>query len=303
MDLRELRYLVTVAEAGHVGRAAGRLSISQPSLSYALKKLERELGVTLLRRHPRGVELTDAGREVVAEAHRTLQAAQRVRTVAGRHAPAAARRLRVGFHASGVGRLAARLQTAFEARYPGFALEPRRCDWAQESAALRQGEVDVALVWQPSDLTGLVSIPLAEEPRVIGLAASHPLSGRHTLTLRHVADEPLVRALPAPRSWTERWAIDPRPDGSRPRWLSEGDGTGDVLDHVAAGRGAAIVPRGCAACFSRSGIAWIPLAGVEPLRIDLAWHPQHTSPAVDAYVRTARRLRGAWRTRTRSGEG
>ncbi|MBL1068755.1 LysR family transcriptional regulator [Streptomyces sp. 7-21] len=303
MDLRELRYLVAVADARHVGRAAGQLFISQPSLSYALKKLERELGVTLLRRHPRGVDLTEAGQDVVAQARLALQAAQRVRDAAARHAPLAARRLRVGYQASGAGSLAARLRAAFEAGNPGIVVEPRGCEWAREADALREGTVDVAIVWQPADLTGLASMPLAEEPRVIGLAAAHPLAQRTRLAITDVRDEPLVRTRSAPRDWTAWWAVDPRPDGSRPRWGPADDDLARLLDHVAAGRGAIIVPRTSGEYFSHPGISWIPLTGVEPLRIDLAWHPDHSNPAVDAYVRTARRLRGTGTARSTGKTG
>jgi DNA-binding transcriptional LysR family regulator len=292
MDLRELRYLVTVAEAGHVGRAAGQLFISQPSLSYALKKLERELGVTLLRRHARGVDLTEAGREIVAEARRTLKAADRVRAAAERHATGSAGRLRIGFHASGVGQLTTRIRAAFETEHPEVLVEPRRYDWSGEVTALREGEVDVAIVWQPHDLTGLASMPLTEESRVIGFATGHPLTGHESLTIMDVKDEPLVWRRQAPRSWVAWWAVDPRPDGSHPRWGAENNNIDELLDLVAAGHGASIAPRSAAVYFSRPDIVWVPLTGVEPLSIDLAWHPDHTNPAVDAYLRIARRVRG-----------
>jgi DNA-binding transcriptional LysR family regulator len=292
MDLRELRYLVTVAEAGHVGRAAGQLFISQPSLSYALKKLERELGVTLLRRHARGVDLTEAGREVVAEARRALKAAERVRAAAERHAAGSAGRLRIGFQASGAGQLTSRIRAAFENEHPQVLVEPRRYDWGGEVTALREGEADVAIVWQPHDLTGLARMPLTEESRVIGFATGHPLTGRESLTITDVRDEPLVWTRQAPRGWVAWWAADPRPDGSHPRWGAESDTIDELLDQVASGHGASIAPRSAAVYFSRRDIVWVPLTGVEPLRIDLAWQPDHSNPAVDAYVRIARRMRG-----------
>jgi DNA-binding transcriptional LysR family regulator len=97
--------------------------------------------------------------------------------------------------------------------------------------------------------------------------------------------------------------VDPRPDGSRPRWGPADDDLARLLDHVAAGRGAIIVPRTSGEYFSHPGISWIPLTGVEPLRIDLAWHPDHSNPAVDAYVRTARRLRGTGTARSTGKTG
>jgi DNA-binding transcriptional LysR family regulator len=292
MDLRELRYLVTVAETGHVGRAAERLFISQPSLSYALRKLERELGVVLLERHARGVSVTEAGREVVTEARRALRAADRVRAAAERHAAGAAGRLRIGFQASGAGPLATRLRSAFESAHPGVVVEPRRYDWGGEVPALREGEVDVAFVWQPNDVSGLASLRLTSEPRVIGLPADHPLASRDELSIMDVKDEPLVWTRKAPRDWVEWWAVDPRPDGSHPTWGAENDNIDELLDQVATGHGASIGPASHALYYSRPDIVWVPLTDIDPLVIDLAWDPSHTNPAVDAYVAIAREYAG-----------
>ncbi|HEY0817382.1 MAG TPA: LysR family transcriptional regulator, partial [Rhizobacter sp.] len=82
MDIRQLRYFVTVADTGHLTRAAAMLGMQQPPLSQQIKSLERRLGVTLFVRHPKGVSLTPVGHEVLAEARRALEAfdamAQRV---------------------------------------------------------------------------------------------------------------------------------------------------------------------------------------------------------------------------------
>jgi DNA-binding transcriptional LysR family regulator len=291
MDLRELRYLVAVAEAGHVGRAAERLFISQPSLSYALRKLERELGVVLLERHARGVTLTEAGRDVVAEARRALRAADRVQAAAERHAAGIAGRLRIGFQASGAGPLATRIRSAFEAAHPGVVVEPRRYDWGGEVPALRDGEVDVAFVWLPNDVSGLATMPLTSELRIIGLPADHRLASRSELSIMDVKDEPLVWTRKAPRPWVEWWAVDPRPDGSHPKWGAENDNIDELLDQVAAGHGASIGPRSHALYYSRPDIVWVPLVDVEPLRIELAWDPDSSNPAVAAYVAIARKVK------------
>ena len=94
MTLTELKYLIAVADEQHFGRAAERSFVSQPSLSAAIKNVEQELGVRVFERSKRGVELTEVGAEIVAQARRTLDEAARIKTVAkqgkGRH------RLRLG---------------------------------------------------------------------------------------------------------------------------------------------------------------------------------------------------------------
>src|SRR3954451_10068472 len=108
MELRQLNYLVAIAEEGNLGRAAARLYVSQPALSYALRKLEAELGVPLFERHSGGVTQTPAGRDVVAEARRTVRQAARVLAAAERHRRQERAAVRVGFAARGAGELTAR---------------------------------------------------------------------------------------------------------------------------------------------------------------------------------------------------
>src|SRR3954447_27010741 len=103
VELRQLRYLVTIADEGNLGRAAAKLYVSQPALSYAVKHLESELGVRLFDRHPGGVSATPAGADVVAEARRTLRQADRVATAADRHRRRTARPLRGGRGGGGAG--------------------------------------------------------------------------------------------------------------------------------------------------------------------------------------------------------
>ncbi|MEU8139912.1 LysR family transcriptional regulator [Streptodolium elevatio] len=288
MDLRELRYFAAVAETKHVGRAAETLFISQPSLSHAIRQLERELGVTLFTRHSRGMEPTDAGRDLLPYARRTLRAADQFAEVARSHATGDAGRLRLGFQASGAGTLGPRIRARFAELRPGVELELKRYNWGSEVPALRAGEVDAAYVWQPNDLTGLASLRLAEEQRVIALPVDHPLAGEPELTLGQIRDVPLAWTRQAPREWVRWWAVDPRPDGSEVRWGAENHNAEEMLENVASGQGASIAPESMAAFYARPDIVWVRLADTEPLRIDLAWDPASSGPVVDAFVASAR---------------
>lgn len=225
MELRQLHYLTVIADEENLGRAAQRLYVNQPALSYALKSLESELGVRLFDRHAGGVSATDAGREVIAEALLTVRQSERVSAAAERHRRGETGVLRVGFEASGAGELTTRARAEFARRNPGVRVVPRRYDWGQEAAALREGLVDVAFVWLPNDLTGLRSELVHTEPRVVGLPSGHVLAGRDEVSVLDVGAEPLMWTERAPREWVDWWAVNPGRtvrvrDGGRPTTTS-----------------------------------------------------------------------------------
>ncbi|MEV4255873.1 LysR family transcriptional regulator [Spirillospora sp. NPDC049652] len=288
MELRELRYLTAIADAGNVGRAAAALYVSQPALSYALRRLESEFGVRLFDRHPGGVTLTPAGRDVIAEARRTLAAAERVPAAAERHRRAASGVLRVGFEATGAGELTTRARAEFTRRHPGVRVEPKRFDWGGEVGALRDGRVDVAFAWLPADLSGLRSEVVHTEPRVAGLPAGHPLASRPSLSIMDVADEPLMWTERAPRPWVDWWAVNPRPDGRPPVWGPTNDNVEEMLEQVAGGAAICFAPAGMGHYYTRPDLVWIPLTDVEPLRVALAWSAP--GPLVDGFVQVVRDL-------------
>jgi DNA-binding transcriptional LysR family regulator len=132
------------------------------------------------------------------------------------------------------------------------------------------------------------TLPLATEERYIGLPVEHPLAAREHLPLTDIADIPLGRTREAPRSWVDWWAVNPRPDGSPVRWGRENHNVEEMLEFAAAGEGACISPASMTAYYARPDLRWIPLRGVEPLRIELAWDPDRADAAVRAFVESAR---------------
>ncbi|GAA2299256.1 LysR family transcriptional regulator [Glycomyces scopariae] len=271
MELRQLRYLAAIAAHGNLGRAAKALYVSQPALSYALKRLETELGVRLFDRTPAGVAPTPAGVDVLAAAAEAVAAADRVGAAARRHRTGGV--LRVGFEASGAGELTTRARAEFARRRPGVQVVPKRFDWGAEAAALREGAVDAAFVWLPADLGDCESATVHTEPRVVGLPTGHRLAGRVSVTLAETSGEPLMWTDKAPREWVDWWAVNPRPDGSEPLWGPKNDNVEEMLEQVAEGAAVCFAPASLAAYYARPDLAWVPLADAEPLRVALAWHP------------------------------
>ncbi|MEU7751723.1 LysR family transcriptional regulator [Micromonospora sp. NPDC049101] len=290
MELRQLRYLVAIDEAGNLGRAAQGLYVSQPALSYALRKLEAEIGVQLFDRHAGGVTPTAAGRDVVAEARRTLRQVDRITAVAQRHRRGQTGVLRVGFEASGAGELTTRSRAEFARRYPGVRVEPRRFDWGEEATALRDGRVDVAFVWLPNDLTGMRVEVVQTEQRLLAVAREHPLAGRDSVSILETNDEPLVWTERAPREWVDWWAVNPRPDGSSPRWGPTSNNVEEMLEQVAEGTAICFAPESMASYYARPDLAWVPLIDVEPLRIALAWPDRTDTRLVGGFAHVVREL-------------
>jgi len=187
MELRALRYFVTVAEELHFGRAAERLHIAQPAVSQQIARLERELGVQLLDRSPRRVRLTEAGHRVLDAARDALVAADLVRTAAGKSTSTT---LRIGTAAG----LTARLERGIDAlreRAPDFDVVLVDLPVAARLNALRRGELDLALARGVLSAPGLTVLPTWSEPLHVIVSSRHPAAGRDSVTVAEMADSVL----------------------------------------------------------------------------------------------------------------
>lgn len=275
LDLRKLRYFVTVADQLHFGRAADELHIAQPALSRQIRALEQDLGVSLFTRDRHGVELTDAGRQLLADAGPLLASAQAVR----RRVSAAAggkRRLMVGFRAGVAVTPAVR---AFEGRHPDVVVDVQRIEADDQAAMLLDGRIDVGYVRLPIDEAGLRVTPLYTEPRVAVLPAGHRLAGKEEVTEADLAGEPLV------------WHGDPSTQPTKRPLPNAGylvRGVDEILQHVAAGRGISFLARSASVFSSHPDIVYVPVSGLAPDQVCLAVAASHTSPVVDDFVAAAR---------------
>lgn len=193
VELRALHYFVTVAEELHFGRAAQRLSIVQSAVSQQVARLERELGVRLLERTSRRVRLTPAGERVLTTARETLAAAARVRVVAGETAAV----LRIGMASCATRRLDRALDRLRESERPA---EPKLVDLPVTArlAAVRDGELDLALVRGAVTSPGMRVVRAWSEPVHAVLARDHPAAGKPSVGPHDL--EPSGLRLPARES-------------------------------------------------------------------------------------------------------
>lgn len=277
LDLRKLRYFVTVADQLHFSRAADELHIAQPVLSRQIRVLEQDLGTSLFTRDRHGVALTDAGRQLLADAVPLLASARAVR----RRVTAAARggqRLTVGFRA-GIAVIPA--TRAFEARHPDVAVDVKRIEWDDQAAMLLDGRIDVGYVRLPIDEAGLRVVPLYTEPRVAVLPAGHRLAGKEEVTEADLAGEPLV------------WHADPSTHPTRRPHPDAGylvRGVDETLEHVAAGRGISFLARSATVFFSHPDISYVPIPDLAPDQVCLAVAASRISPVVDDFFTAAQAM-------------
>jgi len=194
VELRQLRYFVAVAEELHFGRAAERLSVVQPAVSQQVARLERELGVRLLERSSRRVALTGDGARLLAEARAALAAADNVRALAAELAAGRAGILRLGTSPGLADRLH-RGVSAMRRSVPDIGLELVHGTPAAHCAAIRAGQLDLALVRGPVRGPGLRTVELWREPLHAVLPASHPAAAAPALPVDALAG--MVLRLPA----------------------------------------------------------------------------------------------------------
>jgi LysR family hydrogen peroxide-inducible transcriptional activator len=192
LKLKDLRYLVAVADLRHFGRAAARCFVSQPTLSAQLKKLEQALGVQLIERAPNNVSLTAAGEEIVARARRILEAGDEVVALARSQRDPLAGPLRVGLLPTIGPYLLPRVSPAIRRALPRLQLRLYEYQTAPMLERLRGGELDVGILALPVELTGLESRELYREPFLVALPERHPLAAHETLRVADLEGETLL---------------------------------------------------------------------------------------------------------------
>ena len=176
LKLKDLRYLVAVADLRHFGRAAARCFVSQPTLSAQLKKLEQSLGVQLIERTPNNVSLTAAGEEIVARARRILEASDEVVTLARSQRDPLAGRLRVALLPTIGPYLLPHVAPVIRRSLPRLQLRLYEYQTAPLLEKLHAGELDVGILALPVELAGLESRELYREAFLVALPERHALA-------------------------------------------------------------------------------------------------------------------------------
>src|SRR3954453_15892050 len=193
MELRHLRYFVAVAEELHFGRAARRLQLAQPPLSRQIQGLEQELGVRLLERTKRHVELTPAGKVFLEHARKLLTEADHAVAAARRAARGEIGRLAIGFVGAATYSALPELLRVFHTRFPDVELVLYEMTSAHQHDALREGRIEVGFVRPAIPDDTLARRVARGEPLVAALPAGHRLARRdEPIPLSDLAGEPFI---------------------------------------------------------------------------------------------------------------
>jgi len=281
IQLRHIQYLAVIIEEGQISRAATRLHVAQPALSQAVRKLERALGVQLLRRHPWGVTPTQAGHAFLRSGRLALEAA-RDAAAAARMCEAAAP-LVVGFLPPWT-ETATEILATVEFRGPNPCVEVRELPDGDALGLLLNGNVDVAFLWASPEHAELVREPVFEDRRTVVLRASHPLARQSRLSIAELSSAS-VEASP-----TYKALVDPE-DG-RPRPVSGPDGHALTFHEIAAlvemGRALYVGPATLTRALVRPGVVVRPVVGAKPPVLSLVRHRSNCDQRVLGLFQAAR---------------
>ncbi|GAB2762349.1 LysR substrate-binding domain-containing protein [Salinifilum aidingensis] len=286
MELRHLETFVVVAEELNFRRAAQRLHMSQPPLSQQIKRLENEVGVSLLRRTTRSVTLTAAGEAFLAEVRKMLTAAHAAPLAARRAAAGQTGSLRLGFSGPTSYEVLLLIVRKFRERHPHVRFDIISPLYGGELVdRLNRREVDAGLLRLPIPAEeGLSVRELHRHPLAVALPTGHPLSGSSQVDLHDLKDEPII-SYPVGRGSVVNQVVQAAclQCGFSPHFAQEAPDTHTILSLVGAGSGVGLVPVS-AGHLELPGVLLVPLRDAPAIPLALAWREDDPNPALHALV-------------------
>ncbi|TAK97293.1 MAG: LysR family transcriptional regulator [Verrucomicrobia bacterium] len=291
MELRHLRYFVTVAELLNFTKAATRLRVAQPALSRQVRDLEDELGVQLLERGPRSVRLTEAGATFLSEAKAVLRRAEEATQAVKAVARGERGEIHVGYAPTPTVELLPCALHTFQNIAPEVRMTLHDLSSEEMLRGLGDGKLHVCLMVQssPAAMRGLKFEVLREYETCVALRPSHPLARAKQVRLEQIVTEPLVAYARAdyPEYHTMLEELF-RACGRKPRVVEEHDSAPGLIAAVEIGRGLAIVPS-CMAMLTGNRLKLRPLLPQPaPLQVGVAYDPKRISVAAEKFLSATR---------------
>ena len=288
VELRHLRTLLAVVDAGTFTAAAAVLHTSQASVSRTVASLERLLGARLLHRTTRELSLTPVGTRVVAHARRVVEelaALQRAATDARGD-------LRVGYAWAALGRHTTAVQRRWSQERPGSALVLVQSN--TPTAGLTEGLADVSVLRRPPEDPRLGSTVVGSEQRYAALPADDPLARRRSVRLTDVAGRTVAVDVRTGTTTDDLWAPPAAPAAVR-----SVRGVDEWLTVIAAGQAVGITAEATARQHPRPGVVYRPVRDAPPVAVALAWWVASPPAELGALVELVRDLYGPSSTASR----
>ncbi|WP_258052587.1 LysR family transcriptional regulator [Streptomyces sp. Ru73] len=280
IELHHLRGFLLLAEERHFTRAAEKLHLSQPSLSRNIRRLEEHMGVRLLARTTRHVDLTPAGNRLYGQLASILP-----RLEEALRPDRSGEVLRLGFTWGFPASWAHEAMGAFHAE-TGVRVDPIRKDEAL--AGLDRGDADVAIVRGRVKANGVRVVVLGEEQRIAAVAAHSPISSRELLRWSELPELPFVVNSVSGTTQLSEWPADNRPVAAATCTNFD-----EWLEAVAAGRGIGVVPESIAHSHMHPSVVFVPLVGAPPTQLQLVVPRQGAHPLVNTFVAIAQQAAAA----------
>jgi DNA-binding transcriptional LysR family regulator len=260
LELRHLRSLVAVVEAGSFTDAAIELGISQAAVSRNVAALERVLGVRLMHRTTRSVELTSAGERTVRHARRALAILADLQ----QEALAGGSTIRIGYAWSALGRHTPEFQRRWAATFPHRELRLVRTN--SPTAGLAEGTSDFAILRRVPDTAAFDLVLIGVEKRYCAMAVEDPLAGKRSVSLAQAGSSLLAIDLRTGSTTLDLW-----PEGERPARTVVTDDVDDWLTVIGSGKARGITAESTAHQYRRRGLVYRPVRDAAPVPVYAAW--------------------------------
>ncbi len=286
METRHIRYFIAVAEELHFRRAAERLNLAQPSLSRAVQQLESSVGVRLLNRTNRRVELTVAGELFLKGCRRAVDSLETAAHLARKADEGEVGHLTIGYTDFAISGVLPQILGQFRREFPGVSVELSHMFTEPQIEALDQGTIDFGFMTGPVLANNLSHRVVQKERFVVILPENHRLAGRDAVRLAELRDEPFVAG--AARWWSfylRHMDMLCQSAGFRPRIVQEAFNNESIFGIVAADIGVTIHPES-ARNYIRKGIVIKDIESEDRvLPTEVAWVTGSETPVMQRFVR------------------
>lgn len=296
MTLTELKYIVTLAQERHFGRAAEKCFVSQPTLSVAIKKLENELGIAIFERSKSSVSITPLGERIVSQAHRVLEETRTIRELANAGKDQLSTPLKLGAIFTIGPYLFPHLVPQIHQRASAMPLYLEENYTGVLRRQLRDGELDAIIVALPFTEPDVLTRPLYDENFVVVLPRNHPWQHQQEIEPDQLADEDLLMLGEGHCFRDQVFEYCPalgRKHHTRLGSVLEGSSLETLKHMVATGLGITVLPESAISNLDRNLVITRPFVTPHPFRtVALAWRASFPrGQAIDLLLETARQCR------------